>query len=101
MSRIRRTRQAKIDIAAAFTYLNERNPEAARKLRDRLSEVTRHLAMRPMIGVERPQLMPGLRSFPVPPYIFFYLPDDDGILIVRFLHGARDIETLFLNEPGS
>jgi plasmid stabilization system protein ParE len=30
---------------------------------------------------------------------FFYLPLDDGIDVVRVLHGARDIDAMFNPEP--
>ena len=28
-------------------------------------------------------------------YLVFYIPRNDGIEVVRVLHGARDLETLF------
>ena len=37
----------------------------------------------------------GLRSLPLGNYIIFYRPIDDGIEVVRILHGARDLPPLF------
>jgi toxin ParE1/3/4 len=40
----------------------------------------------------------GLRAWPIDGfgnYLVFYRPTDEGVDIVRVLHGARDIEALF------
>jgi toxin ParE1/3/4 len=47
------------------------------------------------MGKQRSELAPLLRSFPVKNYLIFYRPIDEGIEIVRILHGSQDIETLF------
>ena len=44
------------------------------------------------IGRMRDDLQPDLRSFAAGSYLIFYRPIDDGIEVVRVLHGARDIE---------
>jgi toxin ParE1/3/4 len=54
----------------------------------------------PGMGTPRGYLMPGLRSFTVGIYMVFYLPLEDGIDVVRILHGMRDLEALFEN-PGA
>jgi len=36
-----------------------------------------------------------LRSFPVGSYVIFYRPMENGVEIVRVLHGARDLPPLF------
>ncbi|HKD56023.1 MAG TPA: type II toxin-antitoxin system RelE/ParE family toxin, partial [Hyphomicrobiaceae bacterium] len=45
----------------------------------------------PLAGRQRPELTPGLRSFPTGDYIVFYLPLADGIEVVRILSGYLDI----------
>jgi toxin ParE1/3/4 len=45
--------------------------------------------------------LPDLRFFPVtkfPNHLLFYRPLDDGIELVRVLHGARDIAMLLVLE---
>lgn len=42
-----------------------------------------------------------LRSFPVKPYIVFYIKLDDGIEIVRILHESRDIDRRGRGAPGA
>jgi len=48
-----------------------------------------------MMGRSRPDLAPGLRSFPVGKYIICYVPIENGIEIVRVVSGFRDIDMLF------
>lgn len=47
------------------------------------------------MGRARPELATGVRSFPFGRYVIFYAPLDDGIDVVRVLHGARDIDGIF------
>ncbi|MGH7989069.1 MAG: type II toxin-antitoxin system RelE/ParE family toxin [Limisphaerales bacterium] len=49
----------------------------------------------PLLGREREELLPRLRSFPVSRYVIFYRPMENGIEVVRVLHGARDFPPLF------
>jgi toxin ParE1/3/4 len=51
-----------------------------------------------MVGRAHGALAPGVRSFPFGRYVVFYMPLDDGIDVVRVLHGARDIDAAF--NPG-
>jgi toxin ParE1/3/4 len=53
------------------------------------------LAGNPHIGRARGELSPNLRSIPFGRYVIFYLALPDGIEIVRVLHGARDLDTIF------
>src|ERR1044071_7633588 len=49
-----------------------------------------------MFGRERSELTEGLWSFPVGrSYLLFYRPEPGGIQLVRVLHGARDLPSLF------
>jgi len=43
----------------------------------------------------REELAPGVQSFPFGRYVIFYHALGDAIEIVRVLHGARDIESIF------
>jgi toxin ParE1/3/4 len=53
------------------------------------------LVENPLMGRSRPELAPGLRSFPVGTYVIFYFPIQGGVEIVRVINGARDIDALF------
>jgi toxin ParE1/3/4 len=44
---------------------------------------------------ERNDVMPGLRSILVPPYVLFYLIKADTIEVVRVVHQRRNLAALF------
>jgi toxin ParE1/3/4 len=75
-----------------WTYIAQDNPDAADGLLDRFEEVMGRLAERPLMGRKRPEVGEALRSFPVGNYVIFYLPNDEGIEIIRVLSRYRDID---------
>jgi toxin ParE1/3/4 len=54
-------------------------------------EPLRHL---PFAGVMREQLAPGLRVVFQQAYAIYYKPAADALMIVRVLHGPRDIAAI-------
>jgi len=52
------------------------------------------LSRQPLIGEQCPELRPTLRCFPEGSYVIYYEPTDDGVLIVRVLHGWRNVSQL-------
>jgi toxin ParE1/3/4 len=98
MSRFRISTQAAQDIENIWKYVAPNNLKAANRLFDTLRESFPKLAKFPQMGRERSELAPFLRSFPVKNYLIFYRPIDEGIEIVRILHGSQDIETIFQDE---
>ena len=48
----------------------------------------------PLSGPTREQLGPGLRVTFCSPYVIYYLPKADALVIVRVIHGARDMADL-------
>ena len=48
----------------------------------------------PLSGPAREQLAPGLRVTFLSPYAIYYVPLVDAVMIVRVIHGARDIAAL-------
>ena len=95
MSRVFKRPLAEADLDEIWWYIAQDNPEAADRLLDRIEEQCRALARFPEMGINREELMPGLRSLPIGSYLVFYLPIEDGIEIVRVLPGMRDIDALF------
>jgi toxin ParE1/3/4 len=96
MSRIIRTPQAHLDLIEIGLYIAEDNLEAALKVLDAMEDKFKLLARSPELGRKREELAPGLRSFPAAHnYLVFYKPIDNGIEIIRVLHGSRDIEPMF------
>ncbi len=86
---------AESDLEEIWWYIAQDNPDAADKMLDRIDERCAAVAQFPMMGVSREELFPSLRSFTVGKYVVFYLPQPDGIDVVRVLLGMRDIEAFF------
>lgn len=86
---------ARDDLHAIWEYVAQDNLAAAERLVDRIEELGHLLAAHPQLGRRREELAPTLRSFPTGRYLIFYRPIPDGIEIVRVLHAAQDIDSLF------
>ena len=98
MPRVARRPLAEADILEIWDYIADDSLAAADRWVDRLDEQFRMLAAQPMMGSAREELAPGVRSFPFGRYVVFYMPLNDGIDVVRVLHGARDIDAVFNPE---
>lgn len=86
---------AEEDLRKIWEYVAEHNPEAANKLIKEIAAKFAILRDHPHMGREQPRLLVNLRSFVVKNYFIFYQPFEDGIEILRVLHGSRDIESIF------
>lgn len=95
MNRYRISKQAEQDLEDIWLYVAQNDEVAADLLIAKVLNQFPMLAKFPDIGKKRSELMKGLRSFPVKPYIIFYTRTSDRIEIVRVLHQARDIENQF------
>jgi len=62
---ILRRPQARLDLIDIWNYIADDNEAAADRMLDRIGRVLRMLSEQPKPGRERPELRPGLRSFPV------------------------------------
>ena len=93
MSHVHFTDSAKNDLLGLWLYMAERNPPAADAALDSIKESVLLLANQPEMGRARPELADDLRSFPTrTPYIVFYIPEGGGVMVIRVLHHARDID---------
>jgi toxin ParE1/3/4 len=95
MAHISRFRQAEEDLLAIARYIAAENPTAAANWLDSVEETITLLASQPYLGEAANHIRPGLRRMSHGSYLLFYEPKDDGIVLVRVLHGAREIEKLF------
>lgn len=87
--------RARIDIAEIWEYIAEDSEAQADIFVDRVDAQFQLLSQQPGIGRMRNELRDGLRSFPFERYVIFYLVIENGIDIVRVLHGARDVDAQF------
>jgi toxin ParE1/3/4 len=101
VSQVELTSAAKRDLNAIWSYIAADNLSAADRVVRRIDHFAQKLSRQAGIGVRCDHLAVGLRQFPVRPfdYVIFYRPIDDGIRIIRVLHGRRDIAGVFQNEP--
>ena len=86
---VRYTRRALTQIDAALTYIEDRSPQGAIHVRDRIVALVALLQERPYAG--RATSRPGVRRLPVNPYPYLidYRVTATEIIIMRFRHGAR------------
>jgi len=85
---------AERDILGIVEWIACDNPVAARGFRAALDKLADTIGEHPMSGPLKPQLAsPPIRFFPLRgfPYVVVYMPERDPPLIVRVLHGARDL----------
>ncbi len=95
MVRVLRRPQAQTDILEIWDYIAEDSMVEADRWVDRLDEQFALWATQSMMGRNRDELAPGVRSLAFGRYVVFYVPLPDGIDVVRVLHGTRDIDANF------
>ncbi len=95
MPTVQRTRLVNDDLVAIALHIAQANPIAANTWLDTIEQKCRLLASMPEMGRLRPELAADLRSWAVGEYVIFYQPAPDGIMVVRVLHGSRDLPSMF------
>jgi toxin ParE1/3/4 len=95
MGSYRLARDAEKDLEDIWVYLGAHDDVAADLAVGKILDRLPMLAQFPSMGVARARLMVGLRSFPVRPYVVFYVLIPGGIEILRIIHQSRDVERLF------
>jgi toxin ParE1/3/4 len=86
---------AQADLDSIWDYIAADSPAAADRLLERFQETFARLARHPLMGRARDELRPGLRSFSVRKYVVYYRFFEGRVIIVRVIHGARDVTTMF------
>ena len=85
---------AKRDVAEIVEYLAKTNLDAALVFVDQLSDRFRQLEQHPESGAQFGDLQRGLRRTSQGNHVIVYQLLDDAILIVRVVHGARDLHDI-------
>ena len=99
MGRIVTSPLAESDLDDIWFYIALDNPGAADRFLDKIDDKLKTFSDHPISGRLRSELADGLRSFPIDAYVVYYLPLKDGLHIIRVLHGARDHDKLFSEDP--
>jgi plasmid stabilization system protein ParE len=95
MAKVFYTASAENDLLEAWLYVAEDSVTAADRMLDQIEAEAIRLLDQPRMGRERPELSPGIRSWPTStPYILFYFPNEHGVVVARVLHHARDIPAI-------
>jgi toxin ParE1/3/4 len=98
---------AEQDTEEITLYLALDNPPAETKFREALEATYTLLSTMPDMGSTRDYHNPrfsNLRMFPIKKfenYLIFYQSTEEELLVVRVLHGARDIAALFEGEENN
>jgi toxin ParE1/3/4 len=88
------TPQAEADLEEIGDYIALDNPARAVSFIRDIQEHCVRVARQPLLYAERPELGPVVRVCVHKTYLIIYEPVDDGALILRVLHGARDLRKL-------
>lgn len=89
---------ADADLGEIFDWIASDDPDAAERFVNRLVDSARRLSAFPERGTSRPEIGAGLRSLVVGSYLILYRVSPERVDIVRFAHGARELERLLDGE---
>lgn len=96
MKRFKLSPEAACDIREIWSYIAADSVKAARKVRLALFDACQRLAENPGIGHTREDLTDQPVLFwPVGSYLIIYHPQSKPLSVVRVVHGARDVPSLF------
>lgn len=99
--RVVRTPEAKADLIDVYAFIGKRSLDAADRFLRAADTTFERLAARPGIN---PSYETGNPEYPevrvatvdrFKKYLIFYRPIDEGIEVLRVVHGARDLGHLF------
>ncbi len=87
--RLRYTQRARRHLDAIAEYIHERNPDAARRVGERIREVIALVGEIPFLG--REGVLAGTREMVVPglPNIIVYRLEEEAVAILGVYHGAQ------------
>lgn len=95
MAKLLYAASAENDLLEAWIYVAQESLAAADRMLDQIEAEAFRLLEQPLMGRERPELAPGIRSWPTStPYILFYFPHAPDLIVARVLHHARDMEAI-------
>ena len=87
----RLTPSAEADIEAIADYISEHSASASMKLVKDFIRRWELLATQPYSGATCEDILPSIRHLVMGQYIAFYQVEDTSVIILRVLHGRRNI----------
>jgi len=106
MSRVDKRPQAEQDLDDQAFFIEQNTPGVGFRFLAAAEATFEQLAEMPGIGRQRKVSAPGLRGLRFwrikgfENWLIFYCPIEDGIEVVRVLHGAQDVESILDTEAG-
>lgn len=85
---------AETDLEEIGDYIAADNPVRAVSFVQEIREHCRRIAAAPFAYQARPELAEGIRCCAHGRYLILFVPDEREVLIVRIVHGARDLSNL-------
>lgn len=97
MGKVTYTRRADLDLLEIWEHIARDNKNAASNQLRKIADVCKHLADHPGISNARPEIRPGVRTWPVGAYLVLHHEVIGGIEVVRVVHGARDLDSILVD----
>lgn len=89
------SKEAIRDLEEIWEYIAEDSELDADRFTDQIVEKCCEIVELEGVGHRRDDLIPGMFSLAFRKYVIFFQRNRNEVEIVRVLHGARDIRTLF------
>ena len=86
------------DIEAHYQYLLRRDEAAADRMLDAIFAKIEQLSLYPEMGALAPEIAANIRRVTVRPYVIFYCPGVSDVIILRVLHGSRDVPSAMAKD---
>ncbi|MDT3675278.1 type II toxin-antitoxin system RelE/ParE family toxin [Microcystis wesenbergii] len=87
------------DMEQILDYLANTNISTGEKFLEEFSKKCRYLSQFPLMGRSYREIRPYLRGLPMKNYIIFYPLTEQGLEIMPFIKGERDLEAFFFENP--
>ena len=93
--RLRLTQRADEDLTDIFNFIRATSDvrDGVRIADAIIVECEKLAALSGTMGRPRPELAPGVRSFPFRGYVIFFRYEDDELVVLNVLSSRRDIES--------
>ncbi|HUQ71103.1 MAG TPA: type II toxin-antitoxin system RelE/ParE family toxin [Planctomycetaceae bacterium] len=98
MKRLRYATPASHDISDILCYIARDNPSAADRLADRVERECQRIAADPDRGTHHDDLPRDLLVYRISSYLIIYQVEQSDVMILRVVHGARDLGSMFSEE---
>jgi toxin ParE1/3/4 len=93
------TREARADLREIALRIADHNPVRAFSYVDEIDARCLRIGEFPHAGPPRPQWGEGIRIAIHGKYVIVYRVRDETVQVLRVVHGARDLDALFADEP--